>query len=331
MSRMNTRSLSSCGLPRFRRGLRPCLPLFGLLWSLLAGTGCSVKQYALRGAADALSGPGGGLSSDDDPELIRSAAPFGLKTMEQLAESLPDHRPVRLALASGFAQYAYAFVNEDADRLADKNINQAQVQYLRARRLYLRGRDYALAGLEIAHPGSRAALRGTDRGAWTTTLAQMTVEDVPYLYWSAASWALAISTAKDVPQLIAELPVVEQIIARAYALDPDWDEGTLHEFYVTFDASRSEQQGGGPARSKEHLDRAQALCKGRKLGAILSYAEGVLVQQQKKAEFVALLQKIVDTDVYREDPEWKRVRLANIIARERARWLLSKLGDLFAD
>jgi len=56
-----------------------------------------------------------------------------------------------------------------------------------------------------------------------------------------------------------------------------------------------------------------------------------LVQQQKKAEFVALLQKIVDTDVYREDPEWKRVRLANIIARERARWLLSKLGDLFAD
>ena len=40
--------------------------------------------------------------------------------MEQLAEALPDHRAIRLALASGFAQYGYAFVNEEADRVADK-------------------------------------------------------------------------------------------------------------------------------------------------------------------------------------------------------------------
>ena len=315
-------------VPHRRWGWILCLPVVSLL---LGSTGCSVKSYALRGAADALSGPGGGLSSDDDPDLVRSAAPFGLKTMEQLAESLPDHRPIRLALASGFTQFAYAFVNEDADRLADKNINQAQVQYLRARRLYLRGRDYALSALDIAHPGARQALRGTERAAWAATLSQMTHEDVPYLYWCAASWALAISTGKDVPQLIAELPTVEQIIARAFALDPDWDDGTIHEFYVSFDASRNESEGGGPARSKQHLDRAQALSKGHRLGSILSYAEGVLVQQQKKAEFVALLQKIVDTDVYQDDPDWKRARLANIIARERARWLLSKLSDLFAE
>lgn len=313
--------------PRTRRWLA----VFTLCLATLFGSACSVRLYALRATADALSGPGGGLSSDDDPELVRDAAPFGLKTMEQLAEALPDHRAIRLALASGFAQYAYAFVNEDADRLADKNINLAQVSYTRARRLYLRGRDYALAALEIAHPGAQSALRAADRAAWSSTLGSMTVEDVPYLYWCAASWALAISTGKDKPELIADLGVVEQIIGRAFALQPDYDEGALHEFYVSFDASRSEQQGGGPAKSKQHLDQAQALSKGRKLGSILSYAEGVLVQQQKKAEFVALLQKVVDTDIYQDAPEWKRVRLANIIARERARWLLSKLSDLFAE
>ncbi len=316
---------------RLLNSCRRWLAILALCLGSLSATACSVRQYALRGAADALSGPGGGLSSDDDPDLVRDAAPFGLKTMEQLAEALPDHRAIRLALASGFTQYGYAFVNEDADRLADKNINQAQALYVRARRLYLRGRDYALAGLEIAHPGAQSSLRGADRAAWANTLGSMTVDDVPYLYWCAASWALAISTGKDKPELIADLGVVEQIIGRAFALQPDYDEGALHEFYVSFDASRSEQQGGGPAKSKQHLDKAQELSKGRKLGSILSYAEGVLVQQQKKAEFVALLQKVVDTDVYQDAPEWKRVRLANIIARERARWLLSKLSDLFAE
>lgn len=316
---------------RTATGCNRWLLLLSLGLSAISATACSPRLYALRATADALSGPGGGLSSDDDPELVRDAAPFGLKTMEQLAEALPDHRAIRLALASGFAQYGYAFVNEEADRVADKNINQAQTLYVRARRLYLRGRDYALAGLEIAHPGAQASLRGADRGAWASILGSMTADDVPYLYWCAASWALAVSTGKDKPELIADLGVIEQIIGRAFALQPDYDEGAIHEFYVSFDASRSEQQGGGPAKSKQHLDKAQELSHGRKLGSIVSYAEGVLVQQQKKAEFVALMQKLADTDVYQDSPEWKRVRLANIIARERARWLLSKLSDLFAE
>jgi predicted anti-sigma-YlaC factor YlaD len=306
-----------------------------ILWTTVAASflasGCSIRTYALRATADALSGPGGNYGTDDDPELIRSAAPFGLKTMEQLATALPDHRPIRLTLASGFTQYGYAFVNEEADRLADKSLAQSQVVMMRARRLYLRARDFALQGIEIAHPGSSAVLRGGDQAAWKPTLAQLQADDVPYLYWTAASWALAISTAKDDPNLFGDLPVVDAIMGRALALDETYDDGAIHEFYVAFDSSRSEAQGGGPAKAKQHLDRAQELSKGHKLGSLVSFAEGVLIQQQKKAEFVALLQKVVDTNVYADDPSWKKNRLGNIVARERARWLLSKLGDLFAE
>lgn len=308
------------------------LPSLILVTSMALGlSGCSIRSYALRSVADALSGPGGNYGTDNDPELVRSAAPFGLKTMEQLAESLPDHRPIRLAMASGFTQYAYAFVNEEADRAADKSVPAAQAMWLRARRLYLRGRDYALRGLDIAHPGAFAALRGGDSAAWKVTLDKATVEDVPYLYWAGASWGLAVSTAKDEAGLVGDLPVIDAIMMRALALQENYDDGAIHEFYVAFDAARSEQQGGGPARAKQHLERAQALGQGHKLGSIVSYAEGVLVQQQKKAEFTAMLKKVVDTDVYSEDPLWKKQRLGNIVARERARWLLSKLSELFAD
>lgn len=297
----------------------------------LFASGCSIKQYALRSTADALSNTGGSLSSDDDPELVRDAAPFGLKTMEALAAELPTHRPLRLALASGFAQYAYAFVQQDADRMEDKDVNQSRVLATRARKLYLRARDYALVGLDLGHAGARKTLLGADRAAIKATLDQMKPEDVPYLYWCAASWGLAISTAKDDPNLIGDLPSVDAIAERALALDEVYDEGALHELFVSLAASRGKDQGGGPERAKHHLDRAQQLSGGRKLGVILSYAEGVLVAQQKKAEFTQLAKKIVETNIDVDDPAWRKQRLANVIAQSRARWLLGKLSDLFAE
>ena len=294
-------------------------------------SGCSIRGYALKSAADALSGTGGGFGTDDDPELIRQAVPFGLKTMESLADGVPTHRPLRLALASGFIQYAYAFVNQDADRAEDKDIGQARNLWMRSRRLYLRARNYALAGLDIAYPGSQAALLGGDRASWQATLAKMQAADVPYLYWCAASWGLAVSTAKDDANLIGDLSIIDMIMLRAQALAPDYDEGAIHEFYVSFDASRSKEQGGGPERAKAHLEKAQQLGHGYKLGSIVSYAEGVLISEQKKAEFVQLLRQVSETDVYSEKPEWRRQRLGNIVAQQRARWLLSRLSDLFAE
>lgn len=321
-------AVSECFWEGCRRGLRSVL--FPAFLALLS-TGCSVRGYALRATADALSSTGGGYGTEDDPVLVRQAAPFGLKTMETLAESLPQHRAIRLALASGFVQYAYAFVNQDADRLADKNIEQGKKEWLRARRLYLRGRNYALDGLDLSYPGFRKALLSGNKAEAQAALQKVGKVDVPYLYWVGAGWALAISTAKDDPNVFGDLPMVGLIMEKALDLDEGYDEGSLHEFFVSFDASRPEDQGGGTASSKKHLDIAQKQGQGRKLGSLVSYAEGVLQPQQKKAEFVASLQQIVGTDVYSEDPSWKKQRLSNIIAQERARWLLSKLSDLFAE
>ena len=41
-----------------------------------AGSGCSIRRYALNTAANALAGSGATFASDDDPELIKTAAPF---------------------------------------------------------------------------------------------------------------------------------------------------------------------------------------------------------------------------------------------------------------
>ena len=77
---------------------------------LLGASGCSLRDIALDKLADTFAAAGNGYASDDDPELVRDAVPFALKTMEQVAAERPRHAGLMLALASGFTQYGYAFV-----------------------------------------------------------------------------------------------------------------------------------------------------------------------------------------------------------------------------
>src|SRR6516225_6840640 len=95
---------------------------FSLLVVFLAGDGCSVRKFATKQFADALSGSGAAFASDDDPDLIKAAAPFSLKLVETLLQETPRHRGLLLAAAKGFTEYAYAFVNEEGDELESRDL-----------------------------------------------------------------------------------------------------------------------------------------------------------------------------------------------------------------
>jgi hypothetical protein len=69
-------------------------------------SGCSLRQYALDNASDALAAGGATFASDDDAELVRAAAPFSLKLTESLLAENPRHQGLLLAAARGFTQYA---------------------------------------------------------------------------------------------------------------------------------------------------------------------------------------------------------------------------------
>src|SRR5512133_3638523 len=172
--------------------------------AILSG-GCSIRRMAVNKVGDALSGSGTTFASDDDPELVKAAVPFSLKLMESLLSESPRHKGLLLATASGFTGYTYAFVQQDADEAEDKDFNAAAALKARARRLYLRARDYGLRGLEREHPGLNKTLAENPSAAAGIA----TRKDVPLLYWTAVSWAAAISVSKDSPDLIADVPKVE--------------------------------------------------------------------------------------------------------------------------
>lgn len=293
-----------------------------LLLSLLTG-GCSLRQLAMNKAADTLASGGTVFASDDDPELIRAAAPFSLKLMESVLAETPRHRGLLAAASGGFTQYAYAFVHQDAERLEAVDLTSAATQRARARALYRRARDYGLRGLDAAHRDFSARLRLDPSDAVSAARR----EDVALLYWTAASWAALISLSKEDPEVVADLPLVEALIDRAVALDESFDSGAIHSFLIAYEMVRPGGTGSPEVRARAHFSRAVELSRGQQAGPYVALAEAVSVARQDRTEFRSLLAKALAVDPDAR-PEW---RLANSVMQQRARWLLASSDQLFAD
>jgi len=289
---------------------------------------CSPRTYALRNVADALSASdkGGAFARDDDPELVGDAVPFALKTMEQLAESLPDHVGLRLGMARGFTQYAYGWVQLRGDELAEKDLASAKKEQDRAARLYLRARGYGMDGLEMTRGIKMDEVRGPEKGR-QAALARLTREDVPLLYWTFTSWGAAISLRKQDLDLVADVPAVAAMLDRALALDERYGEGALHEFALQIDPARPE--GTTPEKQRAHFERARELQKGKKISALVAFAEAVAGPAQDKRLFESLLKEALEFDV--DAPAARDYRLANVLARRRAGFLLAHESDILSD
>jgi hypothetical protein len=284
--------------------------------ALLLG-GCSIKQTVVNYAGDAISGGGGVWSSDEDPQLVKEALPFALKTNESLLEVSPEHEGLLEATATGFLAYAL-LIKEEADRLEANDLQSARKLKRRASRLFIRGRDYALKALDNRYPGFTERLK-SDRAA---TLAVTTAFDAPFMYLAGAGLAGAVSTDTSNLGLVAELPAAGALVQRVLLVDDTFNEGSAHEFMISFEASRP---GGSIEAARRHYDWALAQSQGKRASVYLALAEAVSVGEQDVNEFRAMLKaaRAVDIDERPED------RLLNVVAQERAEWLEGQIPELF--
>jgi predicted anti-sigma-YlaC factor YlaD len=292
---------------------------FGPLLLLLLA--CSPKRYALNQLADSLSttGEDSAFSRDDDPELVRDALPFALKTMESMAMKLDSHVGLRLGMASGFTSYAFAYLQQPAELGAPPE--QARALLARARKLYLRARDYGLEGLRLAR-GVTVQDLCTPAG-----IGRLEKDDVPLVYWTIVPWAAAIAANKRDLELVGDVPLIGSLLDRALQLDEVYDQGALHEFSITFNPARPE--GTTPEKQRQHFARARELAKGERISPLVTWAEAVSGPTQNKAEYEALLKEALAFDV--DQAKARSNRLVNVLYQRRARYLLAHEDDVFSD
>ena len=292
------------------------LSLFFMALLTVTATSCSIRKMAINKIGDALASGGSVYESDEDLELVAGALPFSLKLVESLLAEAPKHKGLLLTASQGFASYAYLDVQPKVDAATD--FDSRVKMRARIRRLYLRGFNYGMTALELAHPGFSAELVRAPREA----VAVLKKDEVPLIYWTAANLGLAISSSRDDVALLARLPEVDAMLSRALELDSTWRKGALHEFAIVLAGAKPGELD--VTRIQTHYKQALDLSKGQNANLYVALAEAQAVQQQDSAAFTKLLEQALAVD---PDSD-KETRLMNLAAQRRARWLLERKEEL---
>ncbi|MDR0502695.1 MAG: TRAP transporter TatT component family protein [Treponema sp.] len=287
---------------------------------------CSINKMAMKAVSDALTGDGSSdvFTGDSDPQLVGDAIPFAIKMYESLLASNPEHQGLINMTGSMFVMYANAFVQGPAERLPSSMYIERENAKERARKLYLRGLELLYRGLELKYPGFNGAFA---KGSLPQLLGKMKKADVPALYWSAAAGLSAYSLNPFDMDLGVRIPEFHALVERAYALDPDFNTSALDEFFFLFYASVPAGMGGDKQKAETYYKRALEKTKGLSAGPYVAYAQTISIPAQDYDKFRELLETALSVDPDKDPAN----RLVNVIARQKARYLLDSASLYFVN
>lgn len=280
--------------------------------ALLGFAGCAPRTLLMKGVADELASQG--QAEEADLGLARDAAAFYLKLSESVLRQVPGHTALAESVASGFTQYAYAFVAFEAEKLQDTDSRAALRLRQRAARLYERAHRHAMAALELQQPGLAQALQ-----APAGVPLRLAPGQVGLAYWAAASWGAFIALSKDKPEAVADLPAAIRLAQAAYEMQPDHAQGQLAVLMAQFELARP---GGTAAAAERYLARAEVASGGPAPATLVTRAESIAQPAGQREQFERLLRQAITAAAQRQD-------LASQVLRERAQWLLDTADDRF--
>ena len=285
---------------------------------------CSVNRVATAKLAEALTSGTNTVvfTGEEDVELARDALPFTLKLYETMLQRDSTNAELLLVTAKLFTLYAQAFVLMPADTLPSDRQGEAKTLRKRAKRLLLRGREYAVRAFAAMHPDEPLL---SSKGAIDTLLEKTTRADTALLYWVAASWLGAVAADRSDLGLAMSVRKPIALLDRVCELDSGFDSGAVHELLAVVANTTPGAVGGGERVAREHFVKAIALSGGKKLSPYVSFAATMCGGKGEREEFEQLLQKALAIDVNSE----RSLRLQNTIHRERARYLLDRIDTCF--
>jgi hypothetical protein len=189
--------------------------------------------------------------------------------------------------------------------------------------LYVRGRDYALRILRRDQAFAKALEGSVDD--LKLELAKRGKDDVPGVFWAAFGWGSYINLSLTDPDAVADLPRTEAMMTFVAATDSAYYYGGADVFLGTLYGSRPKLLGGDVDRARQHFERALKVNGGKFLMTYVYYARSYAVQTLNEPLFDELTTKVEQTSL----DILPKMRLANAIAKKKAKSLIAKKSDLF--
>ena len=201
--------------------------------ALLSG-GCSLRSMAVNAIVPVLANPDV-YRSEEDPELVRDALPFLLKTIESILDTSPRQNQALVFACTGFTLYANAFLQVDADLAEWDDYGRALAAARAGPEDCTFGRaNYCLRRLDLKYRGDHRTVecsnlrrRSSCHGASTTSRCLLLARA------HRGDWPSR--TRLDHPELVADLPAVQVRCWRGMRSSwmKDYARGSIHGALIT--------------------------------------------------------------------------------------------------
>jgi hypothetical protein len=303
-----------------------------LLVVALATVGCAgVRRVGVDAASPVFTASLRAYESETDLAVARAAAPALMKLVEGLLETAPNDRELLEVVARGWAEFAFAFLEDDYESLpndaahADERTRLA----LRATGLYDRAFGFAARRLQDDDREIEHAL-AADVATLERRLATLPKSSVPGLVFGGLALASAINLNRTDPSRAVDLPKAMALLERARTLDPTYYYGGAQMVLGLVYCSAPKSAGGDPDRGQRLFDEAIAQTSGKYLLPKVMSARMCAVRRGDRAGFERILKAALATPpAPRNDEVGRHYNLANEVAKRRAARYLDEVASYF--
>ena len=286
--------------------------------------GCSLRNLAIDQTAAILRDAALTFDTETDISFAKEAIPASLKTIEGFLIARGDQANLLRLLPEGYMNYAFGFIEDEAERLDEDDPERAEFHRKRALAFYLRARDFGLRLLAMDHEELANTLRQR-KVPTQEDLLRVDEDGLPGLYWTAAPWAAAINVGKSDPLLVGELDLVRTLMQRCVEIDEKYYWAGPRIALGGIAAGTPVALGGQPEEAARNFTRAIEITAERHLMNKVLYARLAGAQNGDRAFFEMMLKEVLAADPDAEP----RLALANRLAQRRAKRYLEQIDDLF--
>ena len=254
----------------------------------------------------------------DQPELVSIYFEKKIKKLEKSDMTSLDQQR---ALMRTKVEYGFGIIMEHADRLIDVDYSSSLDKYKKANIIFKDARDSGISILNDRYSNFNEWIR---RGVEL----QFTNNDIIDLYWLAAAYGGAISSSRGDPFELIHLPKVGRILRKCIELDPEWNNGAVYSAMMSFTSTRTDISEDLLRDSVDfYFNKAILYSDSLDAGPFLAYAESIHKTYQERKEFEDKLNYVINM----KTKSRSKYELPNLIAKNRAEWLLSKTDDYFLE
>ena len=258
---------------------------------------------------------------EHQPEFAEKFYENKIRSIGEIIKKEPENFDLLKEGVEEFTMYAFGFLMEKADRALINNYSTGVRLQEMAHQYFVDAIDFGERGINLKYNDYQKWIAGE---IGNIGLEPVNI-DIALFYWTAAAYGGAVSSSQGDPEWVIKLPRVGLLLNEVMKKDSLWNNGAALVAMITYTMNNPEIAGESEKLARQYFDTAVNVSNGMDLGPYIAIAESVSKLNQNRNEFIQLLNQALDIDI-NSNPD---LRLANIISRKRAEWLLANVDEFF--